>query len=469
MIFKNLDQINFSNIPVLIVGSGPAAISAALELEKRNINTLLIEAGEENYNHDSQQNYKGEIIGDNISDLTHSRLRQFGGTSGHWGGWSKPLQNYDFYNWNIDSSDLEGYSESACKVLDIKNNFRNSKLDDYFDQIEFQYSKVRFAKKYKNYIKNSNTINLILNTQVTHFEGNNNFTKNVVCQSNGKKYKIQSKYFILACGGVENSRIMLWTREKNNNLINSNLPIGKYWMCHPWFLGGVGVIKKNKLERILKKKFLTYDGPIHIATTDKIRIEKKILGGSLYINAEEDTKLHKEVIKDLLCIAPEFGKKVARQLFKKDLKCGNIFLQLEEEPVENNQVKLHPTLKDHLEIPITKLFYKQSISTLRNAKKILEEFSNFCRKTDLGRVAAKENIHELRGYESLGVHHHLGGTRMGDNPNESVVDKNLKVHDIENLYIAGSSNFVSGGYANPTYTIVQLSLRLGREIANKLT
>ena len=58
---------------------------------------------------------------------------------------------------------------------------------------------------------------------------------------------------------------------------------------------------------------------------------------------------------------------------------------------------------------------------------------------------------------------------MGDNPNESVVDKNLKVHDIENLYIAGSSNFVSGGYANPTYTVVQLSLRLGREIANKLT
>ena len=186
------------------------------------------------------------------------------------------------------------------------------------------------------------------------------------------------------------------------------------------------------------------------------------------MNAQEDTKLHKEVIKDLLCIAPQLGKKVARQLFKKDLKCGNIFLQLEEEPIENNQVKLHPTLKDHLGIPITKLFYKQSISTIRNAKIMLEEFSNFCKKTNSGRVAAKEDIHELRGYDSLGVHHHLGGTRMGNNPKESVVDKNLKVHDIENLYIAGSSNFVSGGYANPTYTIVQLSLRLGKEIGSKL-
>ena len=198
MIFNNLDQISISKIPVIIIGSGPAAISVALELEKKNINTLLIEAGEESYNHTSQQNYKGEIIGDNISHLTHSRLRQFGGTSGHWGGWSKPLQDYDFHNWNIDRSDLEIYSESACNILDIKNEFRNSKLDDYFDQIEFQYSKVRFAEKYKNYIKNSDTINLILKTQVTHFEGNNNFTKNVVCNTNGKKYKIQSKYFILA-------------------------------------------------------------------------------------------------------------------------------------------------------------------------------------------------------------------------------------------------------------------------------
>ena len=57
---------------------------------------------------------------------------------------------------------------------------------------------------------------------------------------------------------------------------------------------------------------------------------------------------------------------------------------------------------------------------------------------------------------------------MGNNSKNSVVDKNLKVHDVKNLYIAGSSNFVSGGYANPTYTIIQLSLRLGTEIGSKL-
>ena len=469
MIFNSLEQINISNIPVVIVGSGPAAITLALELEKNNIDSLIIEAGEEKYNYDSQQNYKGEIVGDTISDLTHNRLRQFGGTSGHWGGWSRPLEDYHFEKWNIKKEDLDKYSDSTCNILGIKNKFDQTNLNDYFDQIEFQYSTVRFGKKYKNHIFKSDKINLALKTQVSHFEGSNNTTQFAVCYSNGKKYMVPSKNFILACGGVENSRILLWTREKNSQFIDPRLPIGKYWMCHPWMLGGNGVIKKNKFKNILKDKFIDSGAkPIHIATTKKIRTAKNILGGTFYMNAIEDTKIHKEIIKDLLCIAPELGKKVARKVFNKDLKCGNIFLQLEEEPRIDNQITLHSKLKDNLNIPITKLFYKQSTSTLRNAKKTLEAFANFCRETGSGRIAILDEIYHLKNYDSLGVNHHIGGTRIGDSPKTSVVDKNLKIHNNKNLYVAGSSNFTSGGFANPTYTIVQLSLRLSAEITNKL-
>ena len=45
------------------------------------------------------------------------------------------------------------------------------------------------------------------------------------------------------------------------------------------------------------------------------------------MNAKEDTKIYKEIIKDILCVAPKYGKKIARMIFKKDLKCGNIFMQ----------------------------------------------------------------------------------------------------------------------------------------------
>ena len=61
MILNNLDSLQLDKFPVIIFGSGPAGISTALELEKKNINSLIIEAGNENYSEKSQDFYKGKI------------------------------------------------------------------------------------------------------------------------------------------------------------------------------------------------------------------------------------------------------------------------------------------------------------------------------------------------------------------------------------------------------------------------
>ena len=57
---------------------------------------------------------------------------------------------------------------------------------------------------------------------------------------------------------------------------------------------------------------------------------------------------------------------------------------------------------------------------------------------------------------------------MGADPRTSVVDPTLRVHGAENLWIAGSSVFPSSGCANPTYTIVALSIRLARHLRGVL-
>jgi choline dehydrogenase-like flavoprotein len=59
-----------------------------------------------------------------------------------------------------------------------------------------------------------------------------------------------------------------------------------------------------------------------------------------------------------------------------------------------------------------------------------------------------------------GGNHHMGTTRMAQDPRRGVVDKNCRVHGMDNLYIAGSSVFPTCGFANPTLTIVELALRL---------
>ena len=79
----------------------------------------------------------------------------------------------------------------------------------------------------------------------------------------------------------------------------------------------------------------------------------------------------------------------------------------------------------------------------------------------LGRLVIDNDL-TTPEYNSLwaGTSHHMGTTRMHDDPRQGVVDWNSKVHGIANVYIAGSSVFPTGGYANPTLTIVAITLRL---------
>ncbi len=64
--------------------------------------------------------------------------------------------------------------------------------------------------------------------------------------------------------------------------------------------------------------------------------------------------------------------------------------------------------------------------------------------------------------------HHMGTTRMSQDPRTGVVDKNCRVHEVRNLYIAGSSVFPTAGMANPTLTIVALAVRLADHIKRVL-
>ena len=98
MILNDLEDLKQNNY-VVIIGSGPAGISVALQLEKKGISSVIIEAGDIDFKEKSQSLYDGTIIGESYPDLKISRLRQFGGTSGHWGGNCVEMDNYDFERW----------------------------------------------------------------------------------------------------------------------------------------------------------------------------------------------------------------------------------------------------------------------------------------------------------------------------------------------------------------------------------
>jgi choline dehydrogenase-like flavoprotein len=71
---------------------------------------------------------------------------------------------------------------------------------------------------------------------------------------------------------------------------------------------------------------------------------------------------------------------------------------------------------------------------------------------------------ELENTPWVDAYHYLGTTRMGTDPESSVVNPDLRVHSVDNLYVAGGSVFPTSGCANPTMTIVALSIRLAEHL-----
>ena len=99
---------------------------------------------------------------------------------------------------------------------------------------------------------------------------------------------------------------------------------------------------------------------------------------------------------------------------------------------------------------------------------VLEQLAKDFISNNVGRIAVEKYLYNDEEYLTNSGFHHLGGTRMGNSAINSVVKSDLKVHKINNLFVAGSSVFPSGGHANPTLTIVQLSLRLSDFLSDQI-
>lgn len=108
----------------------------------------------------------------------------------------------------------------------------------------------------------------------------------------------------------------------------------------------------------------------------------------------------------------------------------------------------------------------------RTIRRAIIRFGSSFASSGLGRVQvadwllSEDEDFELPGFgvDTIAAHHHMCTTRMGHSPRDGVVDLNQRVFGTNNLYMAGSSVFSTAGHANPTFTIVQMSLRLADHI-----
>jgi choline dehydrogenase-like flavoprotein len=117
--------------------------------------------------------------------------------------------------------------------------------------------------------------------------------------------------------------------------------------------------------------------------------------------------------------------------------------------------------RDRLDMNRLVLDWKVGSEESRTLTRLHELLDGQLRKCGIGCLASDERSHEPFYSDAS---HHIGTTRMSDDPRSGVVDRHCLVHGVRNLFIAGSSVFPTCGYANPTWTIVALTLRLAARL-----
>ena len=141
--------------------------------------------------------------------------------------------------------------------------------------------------------------------------------------------------------------------------------------------------------------------------------------------------------------------------------------QLEQVPDPANRLRLDDRL-DEFGRRRTVLDWTWGEHELRNIRATQVLFERAFASSGLGHFepSSWDDVPELT--TPGGAYHPMGGTRMHEDPQRGVVDPRAQVHGWPNLFVAGSSVFPTGGYANPTLTVIALALRLAEEIERQL-
>ena len=507
---RELDQNTLIQGDICIVGAGAAGISMALDWIDSSHKVILLEGGGFEYDSDVQDLYQGTNTGQRYFPIRSSRLHMFGGTTGHWGGLCAPFDPLDFKvrswvphsGWPIDLDDLHPFYEKAHKPLELGPYEYTMEYwrDVYPDMTPlplneeviwpkmWQFSPpTRFNKKYREPLEKANNIDLYTFANCTEIETNEGgrTVKQIrVGTISGKSHRVRAKYFVLACGAIQNARLLLASnKQSRNGLGNEHDVVGRYFMEH---------LEIKSAELWLSKPYSTslygYRSRVRrpraeIAITENVQEKYQMLNGTasmtyLPVANEQEALIDLWENEDPRLAYDNFVKNFrgANEYFDQATDAGHhrayeLYTRMEQAPNPNSRISIDRE-KDSLGVPKAKLHWDLTELDMSSIKKLYEIIGKEVGISGVGRVRLDEflwpdksnSIPDTMG----GGWHHMGTTRMSYDPRKGVVNKDCRIHSINNLFVAGSACFTTAGAPNPTLTLVALSLRLSDHIKSKI-
>lgn len=508
---RQMDDGSVIEGDICIVGAGPAGISMALEWINSPQKIILLEGGGFEYDEKVQDLYDGQLTGQFYYPMKSSRLHYFGGTSGHWGGMCSILDEIDFKKrdwvehsgWPINLIDIEPYYKRAHPILDLgPYEYSLAYWQKKYESLVplpldenviwnkmWQFSPpTRFGTKYKETIVNARNVHLYTYANVTTIRANDNVSsvaELVVKNYAGRTHTIKAKYFVLACCAIQNARLLLASNEQAPaGLGNDHDLVGRYFMEHPEILQ-TGELWLSDSDTLKLYEMKNNRPRAELVVAAKMQKELKLLNGSASLlpltiakkmQPSVKTWSDKDPRKSLNSFNEHYEKAHKKKFFQHfssgSTRSYGLHTRIEQAPNPSSRVVLSQE-KDSLGVPRANLHWAMTALDKHTIRKVIELIGQQAGAAGIGRVRLAEFLQDEKDDTmpsfTSGGWHHMGTTRMSDNPRTGVVDANCKVHGINNLYIAGSSCYPTGGAVNPTLTVVALTLRLSDHIKTKIS
>ena len=465
-----------------IIGAGAAGITIARSFIGSQTSVCLLESGGFGRSKKYTDLYAGETVGVKKQYLTRTRLRMFGGTTNHWGGYCRPLDEFDFekhtwipesIGWPFERSEIVPYYERAASVVEIDPFFSTGHdhkeffgKDCNLEISPFHFSRppTNFRKRYRKQLVNSENIVVCLHSNARELIPNrdkNACQSLVVKNGNGISFTVKAKVFVLATGAIENPRILL----NSNRIINEGIGnrfdlVGRYFMSHSPINGIASLLLSGPhTNEIADKIFRPSYSYISIKGKSKRQKNLQNLGFALYkVRPEEKFEKLTNFAQIKVAFDQNYGIQNKFKLF-------NLVGIAEQSPNWNSRISLIDE-EDFTGMRRLKLNYQRLDRDRSSVKKSIQYLASELGRCGLGRVRIE--YHDDPDFYLKPDDHHMGTTRMHVDPKLGVVDSNCMVHGFGNLYVAGGSVFPSSGFANPTFTIVALALRLADHIKGEL-